>query len=75
MEGGDGETAEVLYHGKLKGVITPASSHGTDGKIINRSVEGHPFFGSNLGEDLEISTQMNELRGSRYELAQMQQKV
>jgi hypothetical protein len=52
------ERVQVLYHGKVKGVITPI------GGVPTRTSE-HDFFGSQKsGERVFIS--MTRLRGGRY---------
>jgi hypothetical protein len=52
------EKVSVLYHGKLKGVITPA------GMPSGRKVTEHPFF--NLQKDGKtVEQEMERLRGER----------
>lgn len=54
------ETVEILYHGKLKGTISPATH-----KTTKRKVNSHPFFGTH--QSLDVEKQMNELRGRRFD--------
>lgn len=54
------EKVTILYHGKEKGIIIPA---GRKNKI---HVKDHPFFAMNKKERKSVKTQMEELRGSRY---------
>lgn len=53
------ETVSILYHGKLKGVITAgACSEGI-------RVADHPFF--NMRKEIEsVEQEMEKLRGGRY---------
>jgi hypothetical protein len=52
------ESVQVLYHGKIKGVIIPAG-----GKAMKTS--SHAFFGSEKSGDT-IADVMSRLRGGRY---------
>jgi len=67
------ETVDILYHGKLKGVITPASDSSNDlaNSITSTSanamkVQDHPFFGSDQTNPLSVEEQMSKLRRGRY---------
>ena len=54
------EQVQILYHGKVKGVIHPA------GQKQARKAAEHPFFGS-LGDEPETVAQvMERLRGGRH---------
>jgi hypothetical protein len=53
------ETVTITYHGKKKGIITPASSS-TD---IN--ISRHPFFGMAADDTESVETTMDELRNVR----------
>jgi len=54
------EQVQILYHGKLRGVILPAGEGG------GRKAGEHPFFGM-LATDLEpIPAVMDRLRGGRH---------
>lgn len=55
------ESVKILYHGKLKGLITPCQ------RIVNKKVKQHPFFGMNASEETSVLDQMAKLRGGRYE--------
>ena len=52
------ESVQVLYHGKLKGVIVPAG-----GAPIKTTA--HAFFGS-VSDKREVASVMALLRGGRY---------
>ena len=52
------EVVEILYRGKLKGVITPCKRKAT------KKVKNHPFFA--MEKDLDVCEQMDKLRGGRY---------
>ena len=54
------ERVTILYHGKVKGVITPVSG-GPGPKIRN-----HPFFGMRSGEPGSVEDEMAGLRGGRF---------
>ena len=53
------EEVDILYHGKLKGVIMPRVSCG-ESKIAD-----HPFFNMRKGEGT-VSQEMERLRGGCY---------
>jgi hypothetical protein len=54
------ESVTILYHGKVKGTILPASGEpGAD-------LSSHPFFGSTKKKHRQVSEIMAELRGGRY---------
>jgi hypothetical protein len=59
---GRNETVSVMYHGKVKGILSPARNEST------RSVSDHPFFGMKSAEVLSVEEEMNRLRGARYDL-------
>lgn len=54
------EKVTLLYHGKIKGVITPG------GIKTPQKVEDHPFFKMKGRERISVSTQMRKLRGARF---------
>jgi hypothetical protein len=54
------ERVTLLYHGKIKGVITP------EGIKTLQKVEDHPFFKMKGRERTSVSSQMRKLRGSRF---------
>lgn len=54
------ERVSILYHGKLKGIIIPASEKST------LRVKDHPFFGLEKQNRKSVKKQMRELRGGRY---------
>jgi hypothetical protein len=56
------ERITILYHGKEKGILIPRKSE----KKIR--VKDHPFFGMNKKEKKSVDKQMEELRGSRYDV-------
>ena len=53
------ETVSVLYHGKVKGVITPSGSGAQAG------ITEHPFFRMRPATT-SMEKVMNDLRGGRY---------
>ena len=55
------ETVTIMYHGKKKGTITPASSS------TGISISKHPFFGMNAADiEKSVETTVKELRNTRY---------
>ncbi len=54
-----GERVQILYHGKVKGIIQPRRG-GT-----NKKIKAHPFFEMNKADKRSVSEIMEELRGSR----------
>ena len=54
------EKVTLLYHGKIKGVITPG------GIKVSQKVEDHPFFKMMDREKNSVSSQVRKLRGSRF---------
>ncbi len=54
------ETVKILYHGKVKGTIVPASV-GQNLKMVD-----HPFFGMKAKETTSVFEVMNDLRGGRH---------
>ncbi|MCK5581464.1 MAG: type II toxin-antitoxin system Phd/YefM family antitoxin [Candidatus Omnitrophica bacterium] len=55
------EKVNILYHGKLKGIIVPAK------KEAGGEVKKHPFFGMNRQDKKSVEQQIDELRGYRYD--------
>lgn len=53
------ERVSVLYHGKVKGVISPA------GNAVLTRVADHPFFGMRT-DVAPVEKVMSGLRGGRY---------
>lgn len=53
------EEVSILYHGKLKGVITPGKADS------ERRVSDHPFFNMRKGKGA-VEKEMAELRGGRH---------
>ena len=53
------EPVSVLYHGKVKGVITPA------GNVCGNRVTTHPFFNMRAAS-ASVDKVMSDLRGGRY---------
>ena len=45
------EIVKILYHGKLKGVITPCR------RIVSKKVKEHPFFGMSASEQTPVLDQ------------------
>jgi len=54
------ERVNILYHGKVKGIIVPAEE-----KPRVKSSK-HPFFGMTSGEKKKVEEVVEELRGGRY---------
>ena len=55
------ERVTILYHGRARGTIVPAS------EPARRRVREHPFFGIMLGRDRRrVSSIIQKLRGGRY---------
>ena len=54
------EIVTILYHGKEKGVITPAKN------TIKKTLSDHPFFGMKAAEEESVEDTMNRIRGVRY---------
>lgn len=52
------ENVSILYHGKLKGIITPGA------EITGAKVTQHPFFGMRKSGK-SVEQKMAELRGGR----------
>jgi hypothetical protein len=55
------EAVKILYHGKVKGTIVPAS-----GSQKARMVD-HPFFGMRKGEKESVPELIDRLRKGRYD--------
>jgi hypothetical protein len=53
------EKVSILYHGRLKGVISPAAAP------LNKKVAEHPFFNLQK-EGKPVEQEMERLRGGRY---------
>lgn len=55
------ETVTVLYHGKVKGFLSPAKKEQVG------SMKEHPFFGMHAEDDgKSVDAVMSELRAARY---------
>jgi hypothetical protein len=54
------EKVKILYHGKVKGIISPLRNEG------DKKVRDHPFFGMSKDIKISVSEEMNKLRGLRY---------
>ena len=54
------ESVEILYHGKVKGIIKPVLAKG------GKSVKEHRFFGMHAKMQETVEASMEELRGPRY---------
>ncbi len=57
------ENVKILYHGKVKAIITPVKTK-TDTDEQNR-VQNHPLFGISKSEK-ETEQTIDELRSGRY---------
>jgi len=56
------ESVTVLYHGKVKGVISPAR------QAVTIKVNEHPFFGMHKDHDQTVLEELQNLRKSRHDL-------
>ena len=54
------EKVTILYHGKVKGVILPATPE------KHMKVQDHPFFGMCRDEEGSVSEILQQIRGGRY---------
>ena len=54
------EKVTILYHGKVKGVILPASPE------KRMKVQDHHFFGMCRDEGTSVSEILQQIRGGRY---------
>jgi hypothetical protein len=54
------ESVEILYHGKIKGIIKPVLTKG------GGSVKEHRFFGMHAKAKETVEVAMERLRGGRY---------
>ncbi len=54
------ESVTVLYHGKVKAIMTPAR------KEQKHSIKDHPFYGMASDDNKSVPEIMDELRGARY---------
>lgn len=54
------EKVQILYHGRLKGVICPPDQERTS------SASQHAFFGSRRDDREPVDRVMERLRGGRY---------
>lgn len=57
------ETVEILYHGKVKGIIHPVSTAPKKKKL---KIQDHPFFGMTADDPRSVEEIMDELRGGRF---------
>ena len=55
------ESVQILYHGKVKGTIIPAS-HDPKTRVAD-----HPFFGMRKDEPKSPTEIVDELRSGRYD--------
>ena len=54
------EQIEILYHGKIKGVLSPIM------KKKRKKVADHPFFGMHEETSVAVEQEMEELRKTRH---------
>jgi len=54
------EKVTILYHGKAKGIITPASNE------KYKKVKEHPFFGMSRNDKKSVSDEITDLRRPHY---------
>ena len=55
------EQVEILYHGKLKGILSPIM------KDKKKKVKEHPFFGMTSDTSISVEQDMAKLRDNRYD--------
>lgn len=55
------ENVEILYHGKLKGVIHPAKQNNQE------KVKNHPFFNMIKADEKSVLDELADLRAPRYD--------
>ena len=55
------ESVEVLYHGKLKGIIEPVKN------TNSTKVKEHPFFNMNNENEQSVLDELSALRKPRYD--------
>ena len=53
------ESVNVLYHGKIKGVIVPVAKN-------DLLAQDHDYFGSQKNSEESVVDEMVKLRGGRY---------
>ncbi len=56
------ESVTVLYHGKVRGVITPARH------VSTMKVSEHPFFGMANSSNNSVLEELESLRKARHDL-------
>ncbi len=54
------EKVQILYHGKVKGIISPIIND------MNKKVKDHPFFGMGRKFKKTVDEEMKDLRKVRY---------
>lgn len=54
------EKITILYHGKVKGIISPVLNK------KNKKVSEHRFFGMHEKSKKSVEQEMDDLRGNRY---------
>ena len=57
------EQVEILYHGKVKGIIHPVNEATQKTKF---RTQDHPFFGMKKESKLTVEEEMDILRGGRF---------
>lgn len=57
------ERVTVLYRGKIKGVLVPATKE----KQQSLKITDHPFFGMSQATEPTVEAELDALRGSRYD--------
>jgi len=53
------EQVTILYHGKEKGVITPAKN------TVKSEIKDHPFFGMSKNKEKTVNQELEDIRRSR----------
>ncbi|MBF0266761.1 MAG: type II toxin-antitoxin system Phd/YefM family antitoxin [Gammaproteobacteria bacterium] len=56
------ENVNITYHGKLKGIISPAK------RTDDLKVKNHPFFASQAESTQSVEDELHQLRGNRYDV-------
>ena len=56
------ESVTILYHGKVKGIITPA------GRDPTPDIRSHPLFGLHRDDEEPVREQVRRLRKPRHDV-------
>ena len=56
------EDVKIYYHNKLVGTLVPEQP-----KKTKKKLKDHPFFGMHSNNEESVESQIDQLRGGRYE--------